>query len=112
VTSLRRRAQTNAGAASYWLRRVLDDGGRRDCVESIVQGVPGAEPAMHRCLVVFNLFTAGCREAVENQVNKDGGVDDDNQPNVVWGQYSQTGHESDVDRCSELHMALTYEVSF
>jgi len=83
VTSLRRPAQTNAGAASYWLRRVLDDGGRRDCVESIVQGVPGAEPAMHRCLVVFNLFTAGCREAVENQVNKDGGVDDDDQPNVV-----------------------------
>jgi len=30
VTSLRRRAQANAPAASYWLRRVLDDGGRRD----------------------------------------------------------------------------------
>ena len=30
VTSLRRRAQANAAAASYWLRRVSDDGGRRD----------------------------------------------------------------------------------
>ena len=30
VTSLRRCAQANAPAASYWLRRVLDDGGRRD----------------------------------------------------------------------------------
>ena len=30
VTSLRRPAQANAAAASYWLRRVLDDGGRQD----------------------------------------------------------------------------------
>ena len=30
VTSLDRYAQANAPAASYWLRRVLDDGGRRD----------------------------------------------------------------------------------
>jgi len=30
VTSLRRRAQANTPAASCWLRRVLDDGGRRD----------------------------------------------------------------------------------
>ena len=30
VTSLRRRAQDNAPAASYWSRRVLDDGWRRD----------------------------------------------------------------------------------
>ena len=30
VMSLRRRAQANAPAASYWLRRVIDDGGRRD----------------------------------------------------------------------------------
>jgi len=29
VTSLRRRAQANAPAASYWLRRFLDDGGPR-----------------------------------------------------------------------------------
>ena len=28
VTSLRRRVQVNAPAAYYWLRRVLDDGGR------------------------------------------------------------------------------------
>jgi len=28
VTSLHRRAQDNAPAASHWLRRVLDDGGR------------------------------------------------------------------------------------
>ena len=35
VTSLRRRVPT---AASYWLRRVLDDGGRQDWLdESIVQ---------------------------------------------------------------------------
>jgi len=40
VTSLRRRAQANAAAASYWLRRVLDDGGRRDYIdEYIVQRV-------------------------------------------------------------------------
>jgi len=30
VTSLCRRAQANAPAASYWLRRFLDDGGHRD----------------------------------------------------------------------------------
>ena len=30
VTSLRRHARANAPAASYWLRRVLDEGGRRD----------------------------------------------------------------------------------
>ena len=30
VTLLRRRVQANAPAASYWLRRVLDDGERRD----------------------------------------------------------------------------------
>jgi len=41
VTLLRRRAQANAPASSYWLRRVLD--------ESIVQGAPGAEPATRRC---------------------------------------------------------------
>ena len=52
VTSLRRRAQPNAPAASYWLRRVLDDGGRRDWDESIVQAVPGAEPAMRHCIVM------------------------------------------------------------
>ena len=41
MTSLRRRAQTHAAAASYLLRRVSDDG---DCIdESIVQrvGLPG-----------------------------------------------------------------------
>ena len=30
VTSLRRRAQANTPAASYWRRRDLDNGGRRD----------------------------------------------------------------------------------
>ena len=30
VTSLCRRTQANAPAPPYWLRRVLDDGGRRD----------------------------------------------------------------------------------
>ena len=41
VTSLRRRAQANAPASSYWLSRVADDGVRRPRLdESIVQGVP------------------------------------------------------------------------
>ena len=30
VTSLRRRAQVNVPTASFWLRRVLDNGGRQD----------------------------------------------------------------------------------
>jgi len=43
-------ASSCAPAASYWLRRVLDDGGRRDWDESIVQGVSGAEPAIRTAL--------------------------------------------------------------
>ena len=47
VTSLHRRAQANAPAASYWLRRVLEDGWRRDWTEFVMQWVPGAESAMY-----------------------------------------------------------------
>ena len=48
LTSLRRRAQDNALAASYWLRR------RRASIdESIVQGVPGAQTAMHHCRIAL-----------------------------------------------------------
>ena len=43
MTSLRRRAHTNVPAALNCLLRVLG--------ESVVQWVPGAEPAMRRCLV-------------------------------------------------------------
>jgi len=41
VTSLRRRAQANAAAASYWPRRVLDDDGRRDWTKSSRRGHRG-----------------------------------------------------------------------
>jgi len=34
VTLLRRHVQTNAAAASYWLRRVLDDDRRCRCKET------------------------------------------------------------------------------
>jgi len=53
VTSLHRRAQANATAALYWLRRVLDDGGSQEIDESIVHDVPaapGTQPIMHHCL--------------------------------------------------------------
>jgi len=49
VASLRRRAQVNASAASYWLRRVLDDGGAK--TRRVHARVPGVESAMHLCLV-------------------------------------------------------------
>ena len=51
VTSLRYCAQASASAASYWLRRAVDDGGRRD--EFVLQGVPaaGVVSAMYHCLV-------------------------------------------------------------
>jgi len=55
VTSLPRRAQAaNAPAASYSLRRVLDDGRHRS--KSVLQGVPVAKPAMHYCLVLVAVF--------------------------------------------------------
>ena len=41
MASLRRRAQANVPAASYWLRRVLDDGVRRDQTSASCRG-PGA----------------------------------------------------------------------
>jgi len=56
VTSFRRRAQAkciaNVPAASYCLRRVVDDVGRR-------QGVPGAQSAVHHCFVRFANFLCG-----------------------------------------------------
>ena len=51
VTSLRRRARVNTPAVLYWLDRVFDDS---KLGESILQEVPGAESAMHYCLVVFD----------------------------------------------------------
>ena len=42
MTSLRRRAQANAPAASYWLRRVVDDAERRPRLDEFVaKWVPG-----------------------------------------------------------------------
>ena len=41
VTSLRRRAQTIAPTASYWVRPVLDDSGCRDCTSSSYKGCRG-----------------------------------------------------------------------
>jgi len=51
MTSLRRHAQANCPDASYWLRRVLDDGRQAPRLgESVVKGVlPGAEPTMRHC---------------------------------------------------------------
>jgi len=46
MTQLRRRAPANAGAASYWLRRVPDDDGA-ETGRVHREGVPEAEPAMH-----------------------------------------------------------------
>jgi len=45
ITSLHRRAQDITSAASYWLCRVAPR-----LSESVVQGVTGAKPAMHRGL--------------------------------------------------------------
>jgi len=68
MTSLRRRAQDNVPTASYWLRRVLDDDGRRDYIDkSIAQGVPGAESAVHykAYLVVLEADKRRCRSRRE-----------------------------------------------
>jgi len=51
VTSLRRRAQTSAPTASYWLGRVLDDAGRQDKTSTLCKGCRAAEPTMHLSLV-------------------------------------------------------------
>ena len=51
VTSLRRRAQANAPAASYRLSFVLENDGRRDWTIPSCKGMPGAELATQRCLV-------------------------------------------------------------
>ena len=52
--SPQRRARTNAPTARYWLRHILAP--RLD--ESLMQGLPGAECAMHHCLV--ELSTVYC----------------------------------------------------
>ena len=58
LTSLRRRAQDNAPAASYTGCVVSVTPGAEALDESIVQRVPGAEPVIHRhivCLFVCSL---------------------------------------------------------
>jgi len=52
VTSLRRRAQDNAAAASYWFRRVLDDGGRRDWTSPSCGGDGGGACDAHTTALV------------------------------------------------------------
>jgi len=54
VASLRRRAQANVPAASYWLRRVLDDGKRQDLTSPSCKG---RSCAMHRRLVQLVVFS-------------------------------------------------------
>ena len=51
VTLLRHRAHANAPAASYWL---TTEGA--ETRQSIMKGLPGAEPAMHHCLVLRESF--------------------------------------------------------
>jgi len=54
TTSLQHREWANASAASYWWRRVLDVGGRQEYLssfKSFMQAMPGAESAMHHCLI-------------------------------------------------------------
>ena len=69
VMSLRRRAQPNAPAASYWLRRVLDDGGRRDWDESIVQAVRGGRSL----LCATALLWLGFRDIGDGDFRRGGG---------------------------------------
>jgi len=61
VTSLHRRAQENASAASYWLRRVQDSE-RRDCDvrRDLRARGTGAKLAMHYCLPVATACTGTC----------------------------------------------------
>ena len=61
VTSLRRRAQENASAASYWLRRVQDSE-RRDCDvrRDLRARGTGAKLAMHHCLPVATACAGTC----------------------------------------------------
>ena len=52
MTSLRRHAQANTPAASYWLRRVLDDGERRDRTSPCARGAGGeAYSALLSCFI-------------------------------------------------------------
>jgi len=51
VMSLRRRAQVNAPAESYWLRRVPRRRQAPRLDECVEKGVPGAEYAMYPCFV-------------------------------------------------------------
>ena len=62
VTSLRRRAQENASAASYWLRRVQDSE-RRDCDvrrDLRARGTGGEACYVHHCLPVATACTRTC----------------------------------------------------
>ena len=61
VTLLHRRAQENASAASYWLRRVQDSE-RRDCDvrRDLRARGTGAKLAMHHCLPVATACTGTC----------------------------------------------------
>jgi len=53
VSSLRRWPQSHAPAAQYWSRRLSSPRRGSRLVESTVQGVPGAEPAMHRVALLY-----------------------------------------------------------
>jgi len=69
VTSLRRRAHANAPVTSYWLHRVRRRRAPRSD-ESIVQGVSGAEPAKHRCLVRFLNFLT-CDSGTQSNISQE-----------------------------------------
>ena len=59
VTPLRRRAQANAPAASYWFRRVLwTTAGRRDKTSPSCRGAGGeACNAPSHCLIIYNFIS-------------------------------------------------------
>jgi len=64
VTSLRRRARANAPAASYWLRRVLDDGGRRDWTSPSCKGCTAGGEVCHAPLITTGGFGGGSEPAL------------------------------------------------
>ena len=57
MTSLSRRAQANAPAASYWLCRVMEYGGRQVKSRRVYrERDAGSESALHHCLVVDDVL--------------------------------------------------------
>ena len=56
VTSLRRHAQAKTPAASYWLRRVLDDGERRDRTSPSCKGCRGR--SLQCTIVLFHIYSS------------------------------------------------------